>query len=181
MMLHVHPPGRTVAYEVFVRTHGDAVLRFLRRRTDADTADDVFAETMLVVWRRFDVIPSEPLPWLYTTARNCLRDAERAARRRHRLVNRITTVDPPVVAYTHSAGEDDDRVSKALTSLRPADAEILRLWAWEELTPAQIASVLTITVNAATIRLHRAKKRLRTRLESMEIDPAQRTTTEGTV
>lgn len=155
-----------MAYEAFVREHGDAVLRFLRRRMEAETAEDVFAEAMLVVWRRFEDVPADPLPWLYVVARNCLRDAERSARRRTRLVNRIVAVDPPGVAY--DPGADDElasEVGEAIKRLRPADAEVLRLWAWEELSPPEIATVMSISANAATIRLHRAKKKLREQME----------------
>ena len=44
------------------------------------------------------------------------------------------------------------------------DREVLQLWAWEQLEPAEIAKVLGISANAVSIRLHRAKKRLRERL-----------------
>lgn len=177
----MHPSrDRITAYEAFVREHGGAVSRFLRRRAEADTAEDVFAEVMLVVWRRFEDVPSEPLPWLYVIARNCLRDAERSARRRTRLVNRIVAVDPPTVAY--DPGADDpatSEVSKAISQLRPADAEVLRLWAWEELTPQEMATVLSTSVNAATIRLHRAKKKLREQLEKNGWIVARGTSEEG--
>ena len=33
--------------------------RYLRRRTDGDTAGDVLADTLLVMWRRFDDIPAD--------------------------------------------------------------------------------------------------------------------------
>ena len=142
--------------------------RFLRRRIDPQTADDVFSETMLIVWRRFDEVPVEPLPWLYVTARNCLRNAERSARRQWRVVERITTVDPPT--ETVDAGPDEDPqadcLRAALARLSPTDAEVLRLWAWEELAPPEIATVLGITSNAAMIRLHRAKKKLRQEMDS---------------
>jgi len=178
----LHPSASRVAeYDAFVRAHGGAVLRFLRRRTDVDTADDVLGDTMLVVWRRFADVPSEPLPWLYTTARNCLRDAQRAARRQQRLVSRITAIDRPAVSYDHPAEHADDTVHKALAKLREGDAELLRLWAWEELPPAQIAQVLGVSVNAATIRLHRAKKRLRAVLDTTEQDPSTTSRPEGAV
>jgi RNA polymerase sigma-70 factor (ECF subfamily) len=41
---------------------------------------------------------------------------------------------------------------------------VLRLWAWEQLAPREIAVVLGVTPNAASIRLHRATRRLRERL-----------------
>ena len=55
--------------------------RYLRRRTDAATADDVLADTLLVCWRRLDELDDEPLPWAYGVARRCLANAERAERK----------------------------------------------------------------------------------------------------
>ena len=49
--------------------------------------------------------------------------------------------------------------------------EVLRLWAWEELAPREIAVVLGTTPNAVSIRLHRAKARLRDELARK--DPAR--------
>jgi len=51
-------------------------------------------------------------------------------------------------------------VLDALARLGQVDQEVLRLTAWEGLTPAQIACVLGISPNAAAIRLHRAGGRL---------------------
>ena len=48
--------------------------------------------------------------------------------------------------------------------ISPDDAELLRMWAWEQLTPAELATVLAITPNAASIRLHRAREKLRAAL-----------------
>ena len=56
------------------------------------------------------------------------------------------------------------RAALALAGLRRSDAEILRLWAWDELTSPQLAVVLGISANAAAIRLHRAKARLKQEL-----------------
>ena len=136
--------------------------RYLARRTDPATADDVLAETLLVCWRRCDDLPAEPLPWAYGVARNCLANATRGVRRQERLAARVATVDPPA-ATTAGPGEDDGvpDLVEALDALREEDAELLRLWAWEQLTPAEIAAVLDITPNAASIRLHRAREKLR--------------------
>lgn len=175
-----YSPEKTRTYEAFVRAHGDAVSRFLRRRADPQTAEDAFSETMLVVWRRFDEVPDDPLPWLYVTARNCLRNAERSTRRQQRVVDRITTVDPPVEA-TNAEDEGDPRedcLRTALARLSRTDAEVLRLWAWEDLGPQEIATVIGGTVNAVTIRLHRAKKKLRQEMD-VACPPVAQTTSEG--
>ena len=141
--------------------------RFLARRTDPDTADDVLSETLLVCWRRLDELPAEPLPWAYGVARNCLANAERGARRQHRVAQKMAAVDRPAEAHA-GPGEGDDRLAEAMASLRPEDTELLHLWAWEQLTPGEIAAVLDITPNAASIRLHRAREKLRTELRKVE-------------
>jgi len=132
--------------------------RFLARRTDPTTADDVLAETLLVCWRRVQDLPEEPLPWAYGVARNCLLNAQRSARRQDRVAARLAA--EPVDA----GPPEDASLHEALARLRPDDAELLRLWAWEQLTPAEIATVLDVTPNAASIRLHRARQRLKDQL-----------------
>lgn len=148
----------------------DPVRRYLRRRTDAATADDVIGDTLLVCWRRLDEVPDDALPWAIVVARQCLSNARRAERRRTRLIGRIIAVDPPhIVAIEElapstvhdAAAAAAARVTSALAHLRRGDAEILRLWAWDELTSPQIAVVFGISANAAAIRLHRAKSRLK--------------------
>lgn len=134
--------------------------RFLARRTDPATAEDVLAETLLVCWRRAEDLPEEPLPWAYAVARNCLRNAERASRRQERVAARIMAVDPPVETTAGADDGDGAAVRDALERMRPDDAELLRLWAWEQLEPAEIATVLGITANAASVRLHRARGKL---------------------
>ena len=145
----------------------EPVRRFLARRTDPATADDVLAETLLVCWRRAEELPEEPLQWVYGVARNCLHNADRSARRQQRLAARIATVDPPAEVVPAPVEPDDD-IAVAIAALRPDDAELLRLWAWEQLTPAEIAVVLDITSNAASIRLHRAREKLKDQLRKVD-------------
>jgi RNA polymerase sigma-70 factor, ECF subfamily len=156
----------------------EAVRRFLARRTDPATADDVLSETLLICWRRWDEVPGEVLPWAYGVARNCLANAERAYRRQARLVARISAVDPPTAVAEGPAPPDDD-LAAALARMRVEDAELLRLWAWEDLAPAQIAVVLGITANAASIRLHRARQRLRDELRKTGDGAGHDRATEG--
>ncbi len=141
----------------------EALRRFLARRTDPATADDVLSDALLVCWRRFDEMPADHLPWAYGVARNCLANAERSRRRQGRLLARIRQLDPPP-GVVDAPELPDDVLAGALQALRADDAELLRLWAWEELAPARIAVVLGVSANAVSIRLHRAKQRLREEL-----------------
>ncbi len=150
-------------FEVLARELVEPLRRFLARRTDPATVDDVLADTLLVCWRRLDDVPDEPLPWAYGVARNCLANALRSDRRQERLAAKVAAVDPPD-ASTPEPGDGDPDLAEALEALSETDAELLRLWAWEQLTPAEIAEALEITANAASVRLHRAKEKLRVEL-----------------
>jgi RNA polymerase sigma-70 factor, ECF subfamily len=156
----------------------EALRRYLVRRTDPATADDVLSEALLVCWRRLDELPADHLPWAYAVARNCLANAERSRRRQFRLFARVAVLDPPQ-AVVDAPELGDSELTAALGRLRAEDAELLRLWAWEELTPAQIAVVLGVSANAVSIRLHRAKQRLRDEMRKDEDPSGQERSTEG--
>ena len=133
--------------------------RYLRRRTDAETAGDVLGDVLLVMWRRVDDIPSDaPLPWCYGVARRCLANALRQSDRQLRVIKRIAAQPPP------AEPPSDPALDEALRLLSTSDQELLRLWAWENLAPGEIALALGITSNAASIRLHRAIKKLKKQL-----------------
>jgi RNA polymerase sigma-70 factor (ECF subfamily) len=132
--------------------------RYARRRTDPETAADVVADALLVAWRRLDDVPPDrELPWCYGVVRHCLANARRTAARQLRLVERLAS-QPGEPAAADSA--DDIALEDALATLKPDDGEVLRLWAWEQLQPREIALVLGTTANAASIRLFKAKRRL---------------------
>jgi RNA polymerase sigma factor (sigma-70 family) len=149
----------------------------LRRTTDADDAADVVAETFLVAWRRLPEVPpgEEARPWLYAVARRTLANQRRGEHRRHRLAERLRT-DLVAVTAAHSPAEErDEQFQAALMSLRDDDSEILRLTAWEELSPAQAARVLGISAIAARSRLHRARRRLARALAERRPDLSTKT------
>jgi len=146
---------RQTRFTELARAVGAPLRRFVVRRAEAHLVDDVLADTMLVLWRRLDDVPAgDPLPWCYAVARGCLANAHRSSRRRQRLTDRLAT------ARTTDAPDPDPDLHEALARLSEADRELVRLWAWEELQPHEIATVLGVTPNAVSIRLHRARKRL---------------------
>ena len=68
--------SREERFEALAHEVVEPVRRFLRRRTDADTAEDALAETLLVCWRRLEEVPEPALPWVYGVARLALANAE---------------------------------------------------------------------------------------------------------
>ena len=151
----------TTAEQRFVELAGrvaDPVRRYVARRVSAGEVDDVLADVFLVLWRRLDDVPPDnELPWAYGVARNCLNNARRANRRNLELLDKVTRLDRP----RHFAPtESYDELHDALGRLDEPERELLRLWAWEQLAPREIAVVLDLTANAVSIRLTRARQKL---------------------
>ncbi len=145
--------------------HRSAVWLYCRRRLGADRADDVMGEVFLTVWRRIDQAPSGPqaLPWLYRICHLTISNHWRGAARRWRLESKLSAIrvsSPSSIADQVVVREKVREVVRLLDDMRSADAEILRLAAWEGLDISEIAVVLDITPDAAKQRLSRARRRL---------------------
>lgn len=165
--------GREAAFRSFYAAHYQHLVAYARRRTSAAEADDIVAEAFLVTWRRWDEMPESDLAlaWLYGVARRVLSEGRRSQSRRQRLVAKLGRLrgrgDAP--AADEGIG-DEDCVRQALARLRPHDRELLRLAEWEELSHAQLALVFGCTVNAVSIRLHRAHRRFEAALRYVDSD-----------
>ena len=152
------PPPDARDFEALYDRCAASVLGYCMRRTTPELAEDALAETFAVAWRRRDVVPSEPLPWLYGVARKVIANQRRSARRQAAVAHRLVETTPTPIA--EDAPESSRRVVAALSQLRETDRELLLLVAWEGLKPAAAAHVLGITPARCRLRLHRARRRL---------------------
>jgi RNA polymerase sigma-70 factor (ECF subfamily) len=145
----------------------------LRRTRNPQDAEDVVAATYLTAWRRLDTFLATdvPLAWLYRVAAGQLANQRRSTSRFTALQVRLFQVPPPDAGGDPGDravyGEQQDRIVAALAVLRPADQELLRLVAFEELTPSEIASAWGLPARLVRVRLHRARKRLQSALEHL--------------
>jgi RNA polymerase sigma factor (sigma-70 family) len=128
-------------------------------------ADDVASSVFTTAWQRFGHIsPSCPKAWLMGVARNTVRNEHRGRRRAEMLIDR-TIMERP----TTTSDQGDEVVPwetrweliDAVNQLRETDREIILLSAWGGLDAEELAVTLGINKNAATVRLHRARHRLR--------------------
>ena len=148
-------------FEAVVAELYDPLQRYIRRRAAVDEAGDVLSDVLLTMWRRLDDVPEgAALPWSYGVARRALSNHRRAASRHLRLVERLETEPPPALDDDPAGQLEDPELAAALAALPVADQEILRLWAWEQLEPREIAMALGSTSNAVSLRLSRARKKL---------------------
>jgi RNA polymerase sigma-70 factor (ECF subfamily) len=147
-----------------VLENSPAVGNYLRRRLYPLTAadlDDLVEETMLVV-------PADAeLPWMIGVARNVLRNARRSQNRRSRFESTLTprASDPSAEDLVIA----DSSVRDALVALSDDDREILMLNAWDGLDSEALGVALSISTNAAAVRLSRAQARFRTTFASTDV------------
>lgn len=167
-------PARAQRFEAVAADVYEPLQRYLRRRASTADAADVLSEALLTVWRRLDDVPrDDPLPWCYGVARRCLANHRRGDDRRRRLTDRVRTHRLPDHDGDPQARIEriDPTLDAAIRELSLAEQEIVRLWAWEQLEPREIAVVLDLTPNAVSVALARSRRKLAARLT--ESDPAR--------
>jgi DNA-directed RNA polymerase specialized sigma24 family protein len=130
--------ARHTEFEAVVRRVGPSMLAYARRRVDPDTADDVVADALLVLWRRrleqgrstsqsTGDAEDKEIAWAIGITRGCLANTRRSARRHIVLVGRLAGHQRPAPAPDVSSTEIDEDLRAALGSLREDDQELLRL------------------------------------------------------
>lgn len=164
----------------------------VRRVAPSDDAADVVADVFTTAWRRIGQVPAPPADrlWLYGVAQRVVAGRRRSARRLGSLIERLRA-DHGTHPLSHSesgqpgAGRPGtgqpglrdstaDHLLAALDRLSPGEREALQLVVWEQLSHAEAAQVLGCSANAVTIRVHRAKARLRAALSGPELSRTQR-------
>ncbi len=162
------------AYRRLFTDHFDAVTGYAMRRAAPADAADVVAETMLVAWRRLAEVPAEPAtrPWLLGVARRVLANQRRGELRKAGLSDRLAA-DLGLLHTTLAPDPADTaierrRLQAALDALSPDDREVILMSVWEGLSPAQLAVVFDIPPVTARTRLHRARSRFRSAVESFD-------------
>jgi RNA polymerase sigma-70 factor, ECF subfamily len=161
-------------FELIYNASCDAVLAYVLRRTDPDSALDAVAETWLIAWRRLPQIPPNNLPWLLGVARKVLANQRRSRGRRHVLGQKLLfhVREEGRLSNDPNAPELGGVVGEVLEKLSPTDREMLCLVAWEGLKPKEAAAVMGLTVSAFSVRLHRARKRFIKHMEAAASQPA---------
>jgi RNA polymerase sigma-70 factor (ECF subfamily) len=170
---------RTTARDARFREHVlpelDVLLRVARRLTrDRADAEDLVQDTLLRAYRAVDRFDGRhPRAWLLTILRNT--NTNRSRRRRPDLL------DDEVVVRLAAPGADgridgtaeralhddfDPAVRDALASLSRNHRAVIALVDLDGLTYREAAEVLDVPVGTVVSRLHRARRRVRARLQA---------------
>jgi RNA polymerase sigma-70 factor, ECF subfamily len=172
--------------EIFER-HYDAIYAFLARRLGADLGGELAAETFTRAFssrRRFRVEQSPSArPWLFGIATNLLRHHYRTEARQLRAYAR-TGVDPVLdlvadVERRADASAAGPQLAEALAGLRNEERDVLLLFAWADLSYAEIAQALDLEDGTVRSRLSRARARVREQLAGGGEEIAETASTAG--
>ena len=148
--------------------HAGRLYAYCLRRA-GDDAEELVAETFLVAWRRIDVVPAEPLPWLFNVAGKLIANRRRGDRRREAF---LTTMKAVQRSRTVAAADPADEVATRFTVLQildrlpPAEREALMLTAWDGLDVREGAKAAGCSRATFSVRLHRARRRVMKELEA---------------
>ncbi len=157
-------------FERLYEEHHRSIYAYLRRRTDAESAREVAADTFIIAWQKQDELPEADAvrSWLYGVAWRLLANRHRKIRRYRAMERNVASITPHPQATADIdliRGEEIADIHSALSQLRMSDQEVLRLATWEELPHADIAQILGCSRHAVDQRIHRATRRLGRQLE----------------
>jgi RNA polymerase sigma factor (sigma-70 family) len=167
------------AFERFYREHVEAVQRFVARRVDdpyraADLTADVFV-AVIESAGSYRSSRGEPVAWLYGIARNVVAGERRRKAKEVRLALRVRgrdLIDEDDLAALH-ARIDGESAARALhrewSRLPVGERAVLELVALDGLSVGEAGQALGIGAVAARVRLHRSRRRLRSRLHTLDL------------
>ena len=169
---HMSPARLEKRFLKWYDAHLDAIFRHIRFRVFDDArAEELTQEVFLKAWdylRRGNTI-REPKAFFYRTANNLIIDhvrKKRAVQVSDREVQETIAGD---TAHTLMDHTDARLALRALAQLSEEDRHILLLRYADGFSPKDIAALLNETPNVISIRITRAKKKLRALLSSKSI------------
>lgn len=155
------------AFAEHYREHQPAVARFLARRIDREDVEDLCSEVFMKAFEKRHIAPTGfELAWLYSIAGHLVANHRRKQSSALRLLAALS-----VVTYSPSAESlaiADVSLGQAWSKLRPAEQNLLALIALDGASVTEAAKILSITPNAVSVRLNRARTKLASFLEVTE-------------
>jgi len=162
--------------EELFRLHYDEVARYLKRRVDASTADEVAQNAFTEAFHgraTYDPRLGTPRAWIFGIAINLTRKHFR----QQRTAEDANAILGAELGEPHDSWPEDlidrldarvlrDVIDSALRSLPRLQLEALTLYAWTELTQREIAAALGVPEGTIKSRLSKARRHLRAFLQA---------------
>jgi len=147
--------------------HTRSLLRVaLRLTSDANAAEDLVQETMLLAWRNFRQLrdPSFARPWLFRILFNAFYAQGRKQRAMPSAVSLSAGIEGHMEPATGFSALDAAEISQALDTLHEDHRTVLLLCVVEGFTAREAAGILDLPMGTVMSRLSRAREALRARL-----------------
>jgi len=150
-----------MTFEQLYTTYFPDVYRFAVWLThDTTQAEDVASETFIRAWAKRDRLRTETLKaYLFAIARNIFIKDRHRSNKDEQLPEELTDRSPDP-HRTAAARMDLDRVTRVLSLMPFPDRLALVMRTEHSLPYEEIARVLEISVGAARVKVHRARRRL---------------------
>ena len=145
------------AFDELFTAHATDVHRYVSRRHLGNDVDDLVAEIFTLAWQKCHEIPvGFELQWLYRTAWFVLANA-------HRKQSETPIDTSEVEGFEADIADvviEQTQMRRVWLEIPERDREVLRLVAWEGLTPPEVAAVLGLSTGGASSAISRARKNL---------------------
>ncbi len=152
--------------------HAPTLLGYLGRRVGRHDAEDLLSDLFRIAFEsraRYDSSRPSSLPWLYGIAANLVMKRHRSSGRYRNAIDRLSLVrqDDPGVSFDEQVVDDAANhdllahVHAVMRQLAPADREVLVLFAWQNLSYADIAEALDLPMGTVRSRLNRVRTAIR--------------------
>jgi RNA polymerase sigma-70 factor, ECF subfamily len=177
------PPGltRDSAFQTHVVPELDVLLRVARRLVGShDVAEDLVQETLIRAYKAVDRFDGRhPRAWLLTILRNTWKNMNRRARplfadSPDEMLSRVAARGADGRTGAEELVVDDSldhRLVRALRELSRDHRAVVLLVDVDGLTYQEAAEMLGVPMGTVMSRLHRARRRLRRRLEQEGFSP----------
>ncbi|PVC93575.1 SigE family RNA polymerase sigma factor [Streptomyces sp. CS090A] len=161
--------GEVLAFEDYVRTRQEALLRSARRLVpDPVDAQDLLQTALVRTYGRWDGIADKSLADAYL--RRVMINT-RTEWWRARKLEEVPTEQLPDASVDDGSGQRADRalLMDILGILAPKQRSVVVLRHWEQMSTEETAAALGMSAGTVKSTLHRALARLRQELESREL------------
>jgi RNA polymerase sigma-70 factor (ECF subfamily) len=137
---------------------------YARQWLDFASAQDAVQDALVALFAE-RVAPDDPVAWMYRAVRNASIDRARARSRRRRREQTVARDRGEWFDATPNAMIEAEAAQQALAKLEPQQREIVVLRIWGEMTLAQIASIVQLSVSSVHERYTAALEQMRSALE----------------
>ncbi len=168
--------GSREAFRILVERYEGMVFDLTYQYADSpEDAEDLAQDTFVRAYRRIDDLrnPDRFSSWLYGIALNCCRDYAKNVRRETYAFSRTENQDDANALPDERSAQDDDLIAEerseqlwdALEELSSTYATPFLLKYRDGMTYKAMSKRMDVSVSALKVRVHRARKKLRTLLE----------------